>query len=141
MSQTRRTRVLQTIAYIVSALVALSMILSLIGPLLFRDVTDIPAQHPTATWPPTWTPAPTATALPQITPMVVEPPLPPTASPTVTPTLSTVPTATPQAGLALPGEPVARREPGLITTDISNARLLTQASIEPLDMIRRRPTS
>lgn len=56
-------RLSQNIAYVFSAIVALSMILSLIGPLFFSNTAQ--NTPPTPTWPPpTWTPTPMATLTP-----------------------------------------------------------------------------
>lgn len=84
MNRTRRVKTLQRVAYLFSAIVALSMILSLIGPLLIRSERAVSTPRPTATWPPTWTPVPT---LPLLTPVLPESVPLPTASPTITPTL------------------------------------------------------
>ena len=84
MSRKRGKRSTQIIAYTFSAIVALSMILSLVGPIVFSTRTP-----PTPTWPPTWTPWPTLTPTPAPTgtaeplPTVAGPPLPPAPSPTV----------------------------------------------------------
>jgi len=65
MIRKRDKRLLQIIVYVFSALVVLSMVLSLLEPVLLRE----PAT-PTPTWPPTWTPtsAPSATPSPTWTP-------------------------------------------------------------------------
>lgn len=65
MIRKRDKRTLQIIVYAFSALVVLSMVLSLLGPVLLRE----PAT-PTPTWPPTWTPTsapPSATPSPTST--------------------------------------------------------------------------
>ena len=87
---------IQKVAYVISALVVISMILSLVGPILIN-----PATPPTPTWPPTWTPWPTSTQLPLTqTPAVETTPSPLTATPPLTATSDTysiwtpIPTAT-----------------------------------------------
>jgi 1,2-diacylglycerol 3-alpha-glucosyltransferase len=70
MARKRGSSVAGTVSYILSAVIALSLILGLLGPVLMR-----PFVSPTPTWPPTWTPRPTAT----------ETPLPPTPRPFRTP--------------------------------------------------------
>ena len=62
MIRKRDKRLLQTIVYVFSALVVLSMVLSLLEPVLLRE----PAT-PTPTWPPTWTPTLTPTPSPTST--------------------------------------------------------------------------
>ncbi|MBN1581597.1 MAG: hypothetical protein JXA89_12910 [Anaerolineae bacterium] len=79
----KRISTTQKVAYAFSAIVAFSMLLGLLGPILFREPTP-----PTPTWPPTWTPAPTwtppstqtatPTATATSTPAALEVPLPPT---------------------------------------------------------------
>lgn len=66
MTRRRDKRLTQNIAYALSAIVALSMILSLIGPLLLRNAARRPP--PTPTWPPTWTPTTAPTSTPAATP-------------------------------------------------------------------------
>ena len=61
MIRKRDKRMLQIVAYVFSGLVVLSMVLSLLGPVLFRE----PAT-PTPTWPPTWTPTPLRTRTPTL---------------------------------------------------------------------------
>ncbi len=93
MNRARRTRMLQRTAYLISLIVALSMILSLLGPALARSARPrTPTPRPTATWPPTWTAVPT---LSLATPMLIYPLPPSTASPTITPTLTITSAATP----------------------------------------------
>lgn len=82
MALKRPRRTTQTIAYIFSAIVALSMILSLLGPILMGT----PSQ-PTPTYPPTWTPLPTWT---------------PTAPPASATATSPATVETPVAGPAKP---------------------------------------
>ncbi len=110
MIRKRDKRLLQIVAYVFSGLVVLSMVLSLLEPVLFRE----PAT-PTPTWPPTWTPTLVPTRTPTRIPMTVTPtstvqvatPLP-TSTWTPTPTLTTtsqslqgpiaaLPASTPQA--------------------------------------------
>lgn len=91
MNQQRRKRTTQIVAYTLSAIVALSMILSLIGPLVLRS----PVQ-PTPTWTPTWIPRPTLTFTPTLTATLT---LASTAAPT--PTLPVI-RASPPPGTASP---------------------------------------
>jgi hypothetical protein len=74
MARKRGKSVTEKIAYVLSAIVALSMLLGLLGPILIKEPT-----YPTPTWPPTWTPPPTWT----------QPPATATPMPTIaqTPTL------------------------------------------------------
>jgi hypothetical protein len=86
MTQRQRKSTSQTLAFVFTAIVALSMILSLVGPIVLRTPTQ-----PTPTPPPTWTPLPTLTPTPPVTdtPTSGEPltktlplgPLNPTATP------------------------------------------------------------
>ena len=81
MARRRGKRFTQVTLYVVSAIVALSMVLSLVGPILFRTP---PPRTPTPL--PTWTPWPTPTVTETPTGEVVGPPtaavpLPPTATP------------------------------------------------------------
>jgi len=55
MTRRRDRRFTQVVAFSLSAVVALSMVISLVGPLLLRPAA--PRHLPTPTWPPTWTPA------------------------------------------------------------------------------------
>jgi hypothetical protein len=71
----RSKRLTQIIIYIFSAIVILSMVLGLVGPILFRT-----PRTPTPTPWPTWTPWPTLTPTATAAPTAA-PPLPPTATP------------------------------------------------------------
>jgi hypothetical protein len=80
MARKRDKRLLRTVAYVFSGLVVLSMVLSLLGPVLFRE-----SATPTPTWPPTWT---ATSVAPTLTPTGT----PPSATPS--PTYTGTPTAT-----------------------------------------------
>lgn len=67
----RPKRLTQIIIYIFSAIVILSMMLGLIGPILFR-----PPRPPTPTPLPTWTPWPTLTPTATAAPTAAPPPPP-----------------------------------------------------------------
>lgn len=73
--ETKRISTTQKIAYGFSAIVAFSMLLGLLGPILMREPS-----WPTPTWPPTWTP------MPSWTPPATQTPLPVTQTPTPTAT-------------------------------------------------------
>jgi predicted phosphodiesterase len=118
MARRRGKRTTQTIIYIFSGIVALSMILGLLGPILNQPVqrrrTRVPTwtPWPTATPAPTPTtvvegpPAPPPTAVPTATPPVaVGPPVPPTATPTVEPEAAT-PTVEADTPVAGPSKPL-----------------------------------
>ena len=77
MARRRGKSLSQITLYVVSAIVALSMVLSLLGPILFRTP---PARTPTPL--PTWTPWPT----PTVTETPVETPTDAASPPTATPT-------------------------------------------------------
>lgn len=83
MARRGNARFTQVTLYVVSAIVALSMVLSLLGPILFRT-----PQPPTPTPLPTWTPWPTPTLTPA-----------PSETPAGLPTavLPMLPTATPSS--------------------------------------------
>jgi hypothetical protein len=97
MARRRDTRTIQRIAYILTAIVALSMIISLVGPVLIHE----PGQA-TPTLAPTWTPFPRSTATPTsqsaATP-TSQSAVTPTSQSTVTPTPSPTPTTEPTATL------------------------------------------
>jgi hypothetical protein len=67
MARGRRGRFTRTVVYVLSAIVALSMIIGLLGPVLVREPRR-PTPTPLPTWTPTreWTPTPTLT--PTLTP-------------------------------------------------------------------------
>lgn len=89
MARRRDRRTIQRIAYILTAIVALSMIISLVGPVLIHE----PGQA-TPTLPPTWTPFPRSTATPT-SQSAATPTSQPTATLIPSPTLTPQPTATP----------------------------------------------
>ena len=90
MTRRRNKQWTNKVVYALTAIVALSMILGLVGPLLIREPLQ-PTPTPTPTWAPTLTPTMEATPTPQPTPTqtpqeapIVGPPTPP-ATPTPTP--------------------------------------------------------
>jgi hypothetical protein len=95
MTQRQRRSTTQTIAFVFTAIVALSMILSLLGPIFLRS----PSQ-PTPTPPPTWTPLPTYTP----TPVITDTPTPEPTSTETVPLGPLNPTATPssEGGVSVP---------------------------------------
>ena len=74
MARRRGKQSMQIILYIISGLVAFSMVLSLLAPLILGD----PGRQRRSTPVPTWTPWPTATATETatVTPAVEGPPAP-----------------------------------------------------------------
>jgi len=71
MARKQSKRATQIAVYMFSALVALSLIISLLGPVLFRTPV-----RPTATFTPTWTPFSTSTRTPTGTPVPTDTPSP-----------------------------------------------------------------
>ena len=95
MTRRRERRTTETILYVLTAIVALSMVIGLVGPILIREPVE-----PTPTWPPTWTFTPAPTRTPTQVPAQT-PTLPPTPSATTTHTpapspAAIVPTSTPR---------------------------------------------
>jgi predicted phosphodiesterase len=128
MIRKRDKRLLQTIAYVFSALVVMSMVLSLLEPVLFRE----PAT-PTPTWPPTWTPTVLHTRTPTVPPTNTVQVTTPSPSPTWTPTPTLTTTSQSLQGSigALPmGTPTAGPS--------STATPLT--AVDGLTMVARLPT-
>ncbi len=87
MKRSRKYRNARNTAYVLSAIVALSMILALVGPILMGTPSR-PTLTPTSTWPPTWTPRPTRTPTPSPTPSPTPAPTQPPASTTPVTTTS-----------------------------------------------------
>ena len=80
MARRRGKRNAQIALYVFSGIVALSMVLGLLGPILSQPIQRRPTRAPT------WTPWPTFT--PTLT-VVIEGPPSPTVAPTVTPYATT----------------------------------------------------